>query len=64
MPPTDLLDSLTATEARIISEDATYVVIAIRVEKASLQGFMQRNGHFIAALADVAPALVPDSETS
>lgn len=45
------------TEARIIAEDETYAVIAVRVEKA----FLARNLLLLAALADLmpAPSVVP-----
>jgi len=61
MPALDLLDTLTETEARIIAENATHAVIAIRIEKTRLRDLMQRNGPFIAALCDLTPALVPPS---
>jgi hypothetical protein len=56
MPASDLLTSFLETEARIIAEDGCYAVIAIRVEKAILQSFLQRNGQFVAALSDLTPA--------
>lgn len=45
------------TEARIIAENETYAVIAVRVEKA----FLARNLLLLAALADLmpAPSVVP-----
>lgn len=44
-------------EARIIAEDDTYAVIAVRIEKA----WLTRNIRFLAALADctVVPSTVP-----
>jgi hypothetical protein len=44
-------------EARIISEDETYAVVAVLIEKA----WLSRNIHFLAALADRAtvPAVAP-----
>lgn len=38
-----------ATEARIIAENDTHAVIALRVEKS----WFERNLHFIAALSDL-----------
>jgi hypothetical protein len=37
-------------EARIITEDDTHAVVAVRIEKA----WLSRNIHFLAALADCA----------
>jgi acyl-coenzyme A thioesterase PaaI-like protein len=55
MSPTELLVSLSDTGARIVAEDDTHAVIAIRVGKATLQNFLQLHGHFIAALSDLGP---------
>ena len=44
------IDLATTPEARIISEDDTHAVVAVRLEKA----WLTRNMHFLAALADVA----------
>jgi len=41
------------TEARIIVENDTHVAVALRVEKAAIA----RNLPFLAALADLVPAL-------
>lgn len=48
-PPSSLLD----TEARIIAENETHAVIAIRIEKHALAGFMQRNSDLIREIADL-----------
>lgn len=41
------------TEARLIAENDTHVALALRVEKAAIM----RNLPFLAALADLVPAL-------
>jgi hypothetical protein len=53
------LDSLLDTEARILKEDDTHAIVALRVEKASVRAFMQRNRAFFSALCDLSPALEP-----
>ena len=55
MPATVNLESLLETEARILAENDTHAVVALRVEKEALQRFMQRNRQLFAALADLAP---------
>lgn len=56
MPANVYLESLLETEARIVAENDTHAVVALRVEKKALQGFMQRNRQLFAALSDLTPA--------
>ncbi|AVT76660.1 hypothetical protein RPPS3_25970 [Rhodopseudomonas palustris] len=49
---------LLETDARIIAEDDTYAVIAVRVAKATIA----RNLPFLAALGDLAPAAKPAAD--
>jgi hypothetical protein len=55
LPATTLLDSFKDmdTDARIVAEDERYAVIAVRIDKALVGGFMLRNLPFIAALAEL-----------
>lgn len=66
MPATTYIESLFETDARIIAENNTHAVLAIRIEKAALQKFIHGNRHLLAAMADLAPTLAaqPDEPCS
>lgn len=50
--------SLLDTDARIIAEDDTYAVIAVRLPKSAIA----RNLPFLAALGDLTPAACPSAD--
>ena len=53
MGPEIKIEIVITPEARIIEEDDTHAIIAVRIEKA----WLTRNIHFLAALADCATVL-------
>jgi hypothetical protein len=55
LPAPTLLDSFkdTHTDARIVEEDDRYAVVAVRIDKTLIGGFMLRNLPFLAALAEL-----------
>lgn len=54
----DRISSLLQTDARLIAENDTHVVVALRLSKAMIA----RNLPFLAALGDLSPAPADDEE--
>jgi hypothetical protein len=55
LPASTLLDSFknAQTDACIVEEDDRYAVVAVRIDKTLIGGFMLRNLPFLASLAEL-----------
>lgn len=57
MPANVYLESLLETDARIIAENDTHAVLAIRVDKAAMWKFIRRNTHIVSAMTNLTPPI-------